>query len=184
MYLSKKLPLNGVQAIIIVPQKTKQRLRHTCFRGTEVSLAGNFYFWESAEALLENRHVMAALLRKLDVLYLQASAGTHSQSISVDDVLYVGWESTDEVQKYPKAVLEEFHPNRRSTALRVKSDCWRFTSPKTNLVTLVYEVRYEERGIVAIMHSIYPGVDIGKLKGDVTAREGRIFFDWNHPGEE
>jgi len=35
-----------------------------------------------------------------------------------------------------------------------------------------------------VIKSIYPGNDIGDLEGNITKREGVVFFDSNHPGEE
>jgi hypothetical protein len=47
----------------------------------------------------------------------------------------------------------------------------------------VYELKREDGDLVAIIHSIYPGKDIGPLSGDLTASQNIVMFDWKHPGK-
>ena len=94
----------------------------------------------------------------------------------------VGWPGTDELTKYKPEDLEEFSPNRHSKALRVKKDRLDLLVPLTNFVTLVYELRPERYQTAIIVHSMYPGKDIGELHGNITEREKVVFFDWDHPG--
>ena len=51
-----------------------------------------------------------------------------------------------------------------------------------NEVTLVLEFKSEYDSPVAVIHSLYPGHDVGDLEGDMTVREDRVWFNWNHPG--
>ena len=95
----------------------------------------------------------------------------------------VGWESTSALSDYKEDDLERFTINRRSKGLRVKMCRTDLLAPKTCELTIVYELKIEDDKLVAIIHSIYPGQDIGELRGNVTVREKRVFFDWNHPGQ-
>jgi hypothetical protein len=62
----------------------------------------------------------------------------------------------------------------------------RYKAPLTNKLTVVFEFQLatEDRPHLMIVHSLYPGEDIGELSGDITENEGRVFFDWDHPGAD
>jgi hypothetical protein len=172
---------SGVEVLIIVRRPTEERLRAKCFRGKHLALAGNFYLWDSAESLFRDRTVIDQLLEELHDLWTKRDLGTHSQSITHE--LVVGWESTDPLENYAPDDLELFNPNRRSQGLRVKLHRTDLFAPKTQELTLVYELKSEDSNPVVIIHSIYPGIDIGELDGNVTQREERVFLDWTHQGE-
>lgn len=180
MHLSKTLP-SGANAAVIVRHKTKKRLRATCFRGLSVRLAGNFLRWSSSDELFRDPEVMKHFLAELDHMWSQREFATHSVTISHS--LPVGWESTAPREQYHDKDLEPFTLSRRAWGLRVKLDCTHLRAPQTHELTLVYEFKCEDGTPVAVIHSIYPGSDIGELNDDVTAREQCIFFGWNHPGQ-
>jgi hypothetical protein len=95
----------------------------------------------------------------------------------------VGWDSTAPRAHFRSTDLEPFSPNRWSAAMRVRPDRMRLLAPRTSLVTVAYELRCTmEDGFIVQIWTVYPGVDIGALQGNVTIRENRVFFDWNHPG--
>lgn len=180
MFIGKVLDKGGDVAIIVRSQ-TEERLRTTCFRDTTQPLAGKFFRWSSVEELFHDHEVMEHFLAELSELWSQQEFGT--SSVSIVHSMPVGWESTAPRSNYAYEDLEEFQLNRRSSALRV--DCSRtdLLAPKTSELTIVFEFKRERDESVAVVHSIYPGVDIGELNGDVSEREWRVFFDWNHPGQ-
>lgn len=179
MYIRNTLN-SGTRASIIVRRTTEERLWSKCFRGTALQLAGNFLRWCSADQLFRDCEVMEHFLAELDELWSKQEFGT--SSVSINHSMPVGWESTDALENYAEDDLEEFRLNSRSWGLRVKPSRTGLLAPKTNELTLVFEFKSEGGEAVAVVHSIYPGKDVGELDRDVTDREKRVFFDWNHPG--
>lgn len=178
MYLEKNH--NSLNFKIIVRNETERRLAGTCFRGTPCRCAGNFFYWRSAFELFSDPDFLSTFLDEVGELYALREFGTSSFTVNMGNS--VGWASTGDLSKFNTDDLEVFNPNRRSVALKLKTSCINIKAPMTSLVTCVFELRDELSAPVVIVHSIYPGQDIGELKGDVTAREGCVFFDWNHPG--
>ncbi len=165
---------------IIMRQSTRERLAQTCFRGYEYRLAGNFYSFNSAFELFRNKNIVDGLVEDAKKA-IEANAPVNS--FSIDCEARIGWASTEILEKYPPEALERFNLNRKSTALRVKLDRKDLMAPWTQVVTVIYEIRPEDKIVALVIHSAYPGEDVGELLGDVTLREGRVFFDWNHPGD-
>lgn len=181
MFINKKL-IEDTPVAIVVRRVTKERLRETCFRGPGVQKAGNFSRWHSAEALFSDAIVLELFLGYVaELCYKVDLPGTYSYSLSYPAP--VGWESTDRLRKYDPGDLEEYALTRKSTCLRVKPDRVDLRAPKTCSITIVFELKLEHDRPVAVVHSLYPGADVGELEGNVTEREGRVFFDWNHPGD-
>jgi hypothetical protein len=180
MLINTNIRVCGSPVVMIVRQITEERLVKTCFRGIDVKLAGNFLRWNSSFELLSDAHVKYMFIRDIDEAFRNNS---WNNSVCIEYGLPVGWSGTDDVSKYSQSDLEDFEPNRRSRASRVRLDRRDLLAPKTDLLTIVYELKREETGyIVAVVHSIYPGKDIGELRGDITQSEQVVFFDWNHPG--
>ena len=163
--------------IAVRPEQVK-RMSNTCFRGIDHRLAGNFCRWASSEDLFAEEQMLAWFLEDIQ-RNLNALEMTHSMEI--DTGTTVGWSSTDDQNKYLAEELEDYQPNRKSTALRVKRETG-ILAPTTTLVTIVYFMKREPDGIVVNIGSIYPGKDIGRLKDDITKCKQCVFFDWNHPG--
>ncbi len=180
MYMRNKLKC-GVPLTVIVRQNTTKRLWTRCFRGTSIARAGNFSQWGTAEDLFADGLVWEALLAECDDLWQKMDFGTHS--LNITHVQLIGWESTAPLANYSSDALEPFDLNRRSHGLRVKQSRTDLLAPRTRELTIVFEFKQERSRPVVVVHSIYPGFDIGELVDDVTEREGRIFFDWSHPGE-
>lgn len=166
---------------ILARDVTIARLGNTCFRGPNKALAGNFFAWVNMRTFLNDLRVNQQIMSALRVINLGETSETHSIEMNLDHP--IGWSSTDELDKYPQEDLEEFRPNRHSTGLRVKTSCQKHRAPKTSTLTIVFEFKDEGDSFVAVIHSVYPGIDIGELDGDVSKRENVVFFDWNHPGE-
>lgn len=179
MYLERRIE-DGTLVAVIVRSHTKDRLARTCFRGRNVRRSGNFFRWESAEELFRERYVWIYFTKEVAKVYAQKDLGTHSFEFNMGE--NVGWDGTSRLERFTSSELEEFKPNRRSRAFRVKRSETKQKAPMTTFVTFVYELKDENGKAVAIVHSIYPGVDVGDLDGDVTVREGRVFFDFDHPG--
>lgn len=166
--------------IIAVRGETESRLSRTSFRGVQKRLAGNFHRFSTARHLILDPEINVHLVDAAKESY---HLGYKVNSTTIQCGSLVGWASSDDVDLYTDDDVELFSPSRKSTALRVKLDRLTLTSPQTDLVTIVYELRMELRQVAVIVHSIYPGVDVGELVGDITKREGVVFFDWDHPGE-
>lgn len=179
MHLYRKLRC-GTSAEIIVRRDTEIRLFEKHFRGTSRPLAGNFMRWHSADRLFGDVGVMREFLAELNDLWLREDFATHS--LCINHSAQVGWSSTDELKKYSAEALEAFDLNRRSHGLRVNLDRKDLRAPRTNKLTIVFEFKREGITAVAIVHSVYPGPDVGELNGDVSQREKCVFFDWDHPG--
>lgn len=180
MYIRKVLK-SGVRASIVVRESTEERLLGRCFRGTDLRLAGNFSVWNSVFWFWKDNLVLGQFLKEMEDLWSTKDFDTHS--VNVIHKVFVGWESTSSIERYKADDLEPFKLNRRAQGLRVKTDRTDLLAPRTKEITIVFEFKSENDQPVAIIHSIYPGRDIGDLEGDVTEREGRVFFDWNHSGE-
>ncbi len=161
---------------VTMREETKQRLATTCFRGGK-NLAGNFSQWENAEKLFAEEDVIQALLADANQAMQERSS---TNSFSINWRTPVGWSGTDDFKKYSQKDLTNYNPNRRSSALRVRIG-HQLPAPRTDILTIVYEITQRVNPGI-IIHTIYPGRDIGELEGKITDRENVVFFDWNHPG--
>lgn len=180
MYIGKTLRA-GAPVGIIVGHATEERLQTKCFRGTSLACAGNFQNWNSASQMFRDDEVMNFFLAELDELWIKGEFGVQSVNILLSKT--IGWESTAPLSNYADADLEHLDLSRRSWGLRVKLSRRDLLTPKTNELTIVFQLKSEDDRAVVIVRSMYPGFDVGELDGDVTDREKRVFFDWNHPGE-
>lgn len=191
MHIDKISEANN-KVCLSITNRARDRLMTTCFRpeGRVQNLAGSFSVWDSPENFFQDSLVQDELICHADELAAEAEYGTHSVTLSVFDK-WLGWESTDQIERYTDFgilhELEKFNPNRKSNALRFPLRLkYKFKAPATNKVTVVFEFRpdKEDDGFLFIIHSVYPGEDIGELVGNITEREQRVFFDWDHPGED
>lgn len=180
MYIRNRL-MCGVAVAIIMRKQAEDRLSGTCFRGKSLALAGNFSLWSFAEELFREQEITDSFLTELNEAWFEEDFST--RSVGITHSAFVGWESTDERSRYAPEDLEAFTLNRKASGLRVKLGHTHLRAPRTKELTIVYQFKLEEDAVAAIIHSIYPGRDIGELDGDVTEREQRVFFDWNHPGQ-
>ncbi len=172
----------------ICDDRTEQRLSGTCFRRLSDPRAGNFMKLASVKDLVENELIQEALLKSLidaseDELGIPDAGHSRTIRLCVDLGCPVGWTATDNVTRYGDDILEPFNPNLRSVALRIRPSQTLFKAPKTSLVTVVYELRNKNGKLIVVIHTAYPGPDIGPLEGDITANMGVVFFDFNHAGE-
>lgn len=186
MFKQMRMP-SGTEVTVIMRQKAELRLSGRCFRGTERRLAGNFYRWESIVGALQDPEFRAKFLEALDLQFKQLEP---FQDGMIDTVRFelcfdeaIGWSSTDHAEYYEEFLLEPFQPNDKSSAMRVKPDLKNVPAPATQILTVVVEIKIEADHAVAVIHTLYPGKDVGPLAGDVTKRANCVFFDWQHPGE-
>jgi hypothetical protein len=176
---------------VIVPKKVERRFGTTCFRGIRHNLAGNFFQWNDAWAFFNDQTVLKFLAEEIQQAIPEMereSRGKNSvcNSFEIEFAHAIGWSSTDTLSNYDVNALEFFEPNRMSIALRVKLNRKDIKAPGTPLATIIYRLRrdmhrYGVRYGVRI-ESMYPGPDIGELRGRISDREECVFFDWNHPG--
>jgi hypothetical protein len=181
MFFSTKLRSNGKWLKILLGHETEARLKGTCFRGRQVAKAGNFLLWESSNEIFETGGFPTLFID--EILDDNGNVEEGLLSCTIEFHKTVGWESTDWLENYIEDEMEVFYPNRHSSAMKIKATSTELKAPRTKLITFVYHTVREDSAMKVIIKSIYPGADIGELKGDVTAREGKVFFDWEHPGE-
>lgn len=179
MHLIKKL--GGSNTVSIVMRKKAQdRLKGTCFRGFDVHQAGNFMVWRTPDEVFADEIILQQFLETLHEDFVEGFFGTSSVEISHDNI--IGWDSTVPCD-IANGIALECIKFGRGIGMKIPARYEGVFAPVTRSVTIVYELKVEERGrLVTVIHSMYPGVDVGELTGDVTSREGRIFFDFAHPG--
>lgn len=176
---------------ILYTRKTRLRLNGTCFRGVHNELAGNFSKWNTFEEFAyDDDFDFGDEMYKSIVSTLNESRDCKMGVVTLDFEETIGWESTDSIELYDPNNLESFNPNNRSVGLRVAKHLIDIKAPKTSLVSIVYGILNDGHNILASILTIYPGKYIGPLRDpnggdheDITKREGRVFFDWYHPGE-
>lgn len=185
--------LNHENVYLVYPETTEARLSGTCFRGTDIECAGNFSLWATFEDMRRDkafRELLEFEIMRAAQEYLndESSDTRFDESIEIEHDQEVGWASTSPIDDFSEDDLEPFQPNKRVTGLKVRVDSGKL-APKTSLVTVVYSLyRHEDQmNWTAVIHSIYPGEDIGPLEvlgqyTDVSERERIAFFDWSHPG--
>lgn len=168
--------------MIVVRLETKRRLEGTCLRGPDKALAGNFRAFRTLEELFAHEPLLTGLLNDVCEAFPER-ANYDSYSVDVDARQPIGWESTLDDWRVEPGDLEVFEPEKGSTAQRIKPGTLEPCAPLTSYVTFEYRIVREQHQIAVIIDSIYPGVDRGELYGDITKREGRVFFPKDHPGE-
>lgn len=171
--------MGGRRVGIAVGGETEARLMTTCFRGRQFALAGNFFRWESSVELFGDDFVATEIAKYVtDPGFEPAWAN----SLTIGYRAAVGWTSTVKRSLVPDADLEPFQPNRRSTALIVRPG--RRLAPLTRYLTVIFQkpTLYLNQTTL-VVRSVYPDEDVGELRGDLTEREGIVFFAWTNPGE-
>lgn len=170
---------------VIVPHDSLQRICKKHFRGGHETQTGNFagnILFDSHDDLLHFSAFKGMMREEMAEMVEAKEFGVFSTTLQFR--FPVGWSSTDDSRNYRADDLEEFEPSRNSTALRVKRERDHLLAPRTRDLTVVYELtRLEEYEPVCFIHSLYPGKDIGELRGNITKREGVVFFDWEHRGQ-
>jgi hypothetical protein len=183
MKITKQLP-GGKFVTIIAQWKTEERLEKSCFR-FNCDCAGNFFAARSVMDVLNIPDVSDLFLEEVEEVWEQEKYKEYLYRVEILTSEYLGWESTAPIEKYDRSDLEIFYPQKGVKAKRViPSLSGHLKAPQTDWVTLAYDVKNENGSPVVFINTVYPGRDIGWFDcKDITEREGRVFFDWNHPGE-
>ena len=184
MFFKTTFP-NGVRFNIIVGHEETIKLQHRSFRGPGSPYAGNFFGFSRVEYVVRDRlffdDLRVSASQKVREMISRGKSYADF-SCTFDCGKPVGWASTLPLALVPADALEPFEPNRHSRALRVKPGRTDIVAPLTNLVTFACQVRCDKARWKLIIHTLYPGEDVGPILGDVTQRSKRAFLDWNHPG--
>jgi hypothetical protein len=118
---------------------------------------------------------------ELDAQINQAITADESTfSITLDTKELIGWSGTICEQQIPSEDTETFTLNKRATCRMIKHNT-DHEAPLTTEVTFI--IRIPKGNRVALLESVYPGQDVGKLEGDVSGREKVVFFGFTHKGE-
>jgi hypothetical protein len=166
---------------VVMPAKTVKRLSTTCFRGKDKSLAGNFKLWNSFDEMLRDCSFCLKLLEHLDALCDNREfEGTYS--FGIDYPQRVGWSSTALAagQVPSDALVKKRLGNNGASALFYKDP--NALAPATSEITVICELRMEGAVETALVHSLYPGPDVGELEGNMTKTTGRVWYAWDNPG--
>ena len=169
---------------LLMDQRIVDRLSKKCFRDPQNPRAGTFHAWHDHYQAL---HALKHQLRETIIAELdEAPSAFDGISCSVECVFPfpVGWSSTADIKDIPLEDLELFKPNARSIAMRVRLGS-KHLARQTNIATVIMNIQRSHygKGFTVFVNSMYPGKDIGDLEGNITQREGQVFFGWEHPGE-
>ncbi len=167
---------------IVVRVEARERFAERRFKGVDVAVAGNFSRWATLQDFMDDEFVLDAIDKEIEKTYRKDNFRTNSFEIRFDEP--IGWSNTDDLEMYTEEMLERYEPNRRSVGYRVKLDRTDLKAPRTNVVTVTYEFRDEPDYPVAVIHSIYPGENIGVVRGEISKDNAVVFFDYNHPGQQ
>ncbi|HCC83484.1 TPA: hypothetical protein DEP96_01390 [Candidatus Uhrbacteria bacterium] len=170
------------RGVLVVGPNTTERLSGTCFRGGRQ--AGDFLHWRSPDDVFADEYVRREFLADVGEVIGQRGQdrARRSQSLTIVCPGQIGWRGTHPSSLYSAQQLEQFQPNRRSTAWRIKPGV--ALAPLTHDLTIIYDLLWNDDDEWAvIVGSMYPGPDIGVLRGNITENEGIVFFAWDNPGE-
>ncbi|MEN9557881.1 MAG: hypothetical protein RL141_250 [Candidatus Parcubacteria bacterium] len=173
--------------IAVAYPATIERLSSRCFRGKGVCKAGNFFRWDNFLDVIREfaddlKPFIEEHIERISAQPAGARPIPRRGSVEFKNEHPLGWSSTADLALYRREVLEHFDINNGAYGRRIRSN--RILAPITDLITFVYEVKKRDnRTWLVIVHSVYPGKDVGDLKGNVSEREQVAFFDWFHPGE-
>lgn len=157
---------------------TAERLQGTCLRGKGRPLAGNCSLWDRPYELL--RALGPHLVAHVDEEWESTRGGTHRHTITFPHA--VGWSSTEDLDRFDADDLVPFKLSEHARGLRLP-DHAAVQAPLTSELTVVYKLK-KKRLPQVVIHTVYPGPDVGPLQGDVSRRMLVAFFDWDHTGEQ
>jgi hypothetical protein len=174
---------NGTNVTISCNQETWRRLSGTSFgRYAGTPFAGTFRRWQYLDDMLRDTSFLARFLDALQTAIGQIQGVSHSQYFTVACNEPIGWSTTAPKSSFRAEDLEEYHPNKRSTCLRVKLASGHL-APLTNLVTFSCNFLKLKDCWNIVVYSAYPGQNFGRLDGDVTERTGLVLYDWGNRGQ-
>jgi len=187
MRLKLELP-DRVVSCLSIPREQVARLMPLHFR-SGVCLAGNFSLWKSPYACLNDPRVLGALrLAIRHEIFTMIRTGSIKNHLSVEILLdeVVGWASFIPARHIQPRDLVIHQINRFTTVQKVAN--YAIPAPRTRVMTIRLDVKfggkagYDGRWI-AHLSTMYPGKDVGRLRGNMTKRGGIVIFGWEHPGD-
>ncbi len=173
---------------VVVPALVEERMLGKAFRSSIEECAGEFFLAGNPESLLQHRSIASKFVMAIHTA-TNPDRELQDVAISLNADRNIGWESTDEKERYADEMLELWPIGRNATALRVQPTFRYLKSPRTNVLTVAATV-YAPRTLHnthrwlrrVVIRTMYPGIPVGRLKGDMTEKTGRVWFDWSHPG--
>lgn len=172
--------ISGRNTILVMRHNTVTRLASTCFHGVRKALAGNLAWWMTPATFFSDIRIAEKVWARIERHISAGSIRTQREEIEFD--FHIGWSSTDDIQYYDTDSIEPFAPTQKWCGMRVLNDCG-CTAPLTTFLTLVFEIKYEHDGVIVIVHTMYPGRDVGELRGDMSESKQIVFFDFDHEGQ-
>jgi hypothetical protein len=173
---------NGRTIALIMRKPAVLRLSTTCFRGRDKRLAGNLKLYDNFSQVMDDQLVVEGVFAELDKLF-EDEMFNATYSFTVKHTEPVGWSSTIMAKQLPGVKTEKQKLNKRSRASFVADPA--IMAPLTHSITFICELKYHTktdlRGAVMV-HSLYPGPDVGDLRGDMTRETGMLWFPWTTPG--
>lgn len=183
MKLKRTLP-DGTPVSLVCLEPTRKRLYQHHFRPVRTPAASHFKTWRSVpDVITQDSSVSRDLLEDIGNAYAESGEGVYSVTLTHSES--VGWETSAPLITFQPDELETFWLRPNASALRVRQATGKHKAPETRHVTIVYEImRDRERsgGLFVLLHDLYPGIDLGELKGNITEREKRVFYRFDHPG--
>jgi hypothetical protein len=170
----------GISVLIVCHSYKERILSRISFQGKEKHFAGNFHKWKTLEDMLSDTLVRDGFTNKINELISSHALGAHSVTITCPS--NVGWESTTPLDGFRAEELETFKPSAYNYALRLIKHGRE--APETNQATIIFTLTRKNGELRATIDSVYPGTNIGILKGDITKQTGRVFYAEEHPGTQ
>ena len=184
-FLVGDIPPAG-RIIASLPDKHADWLRKTCFRGKDLAFAGNTR-WNSFGQMMQDDDVFERFAANCREVARDATENVDESFEIIHPKQCVGWESTAARDRFSQTQLE---PRKRDQKWRGEwvRHAANLHASLTNVLTFACTFTHfvRERELTqwsVVIRTIYPGRDMGELEGDVTAREGRVFYDRTFPGE-
>lgn len=168
---------------LTVRKDVENRLKTTCFRGKDQRLAGNFTLWTSFEEMLDDQAFRRCFLPELEMAIRRrekTGMPERNERMCIRCEKIVGWTSTIDAKLVTDHETEEFRLNKHAQAKRLTNV--HVEAPQTRLVTLALGIKKELCGWDIIVHKIFPGRDVGAFNGDVSTRNGVVFYQRENPG--
>lgn len=176
---------------VFLTDKRLLRLNETCFRGSEhlpqerPKLAGNFRACSSFYHFLHQPLLREAFDEGLrQIMRAKLSNKFYRMTLKLSHP--VGWESTLPLNELGQTELSQcqeqrLHPG--ATALFIPDNL--IKAPLTNLITIAGRLNYHVRKELWVfdINTLYPGVDVGVLRGNMTDKTNRIWLHRHNRGE-
>jgi len=168
----------------IVPRHQQDRLDREVFR--RGAFAGCISKWPSARAALYDPVLRRKLIVEVNAIIAETDkwvGGTYSVTVAYPEV--VGWDATvthDDARGLPTK-QDSLNTYAWGDFIADKD----VPAPMTRELTCVLVLREGKTGrddVLAVVESMYPGRDVGRLKGNVSAREKVFFFHRDTPGDD